>query len=485
MVTFLLLMIIALMAFILYRRLLPAIIVIPLSAIAIAIIGGADSNQLLTDVIEQGATSLSSVLIIVTFGAILTAYLKETGTVQMLLRIVAELSGENRFSLTVSMLLLMAVLFTTLSGLGSVIIVAAIVLPILASAGIKPMDSGAIFLIGLSLGGTLNPVNWGTYTGILHLSNTQIMPFATTVFILTLTTGVIYIAKQHRPAPSELPIVISTSLVLILLAVVTLIFLNRPSSAYYLRTGVSFFLLSLMAIGTVMALGRTLHRAVGRIRMNRANLLVAFGLLYPLLLILLSNLSKRSFIALKGVSIDVPISAALLAGIAFVFFASYSHDGRNVNLLTRSVIEGTREAVPALILIIGIGMLLKAAQLPEVSKSFQPILASIIPENGLLFILTFALLSPLALYRGPLNLWGMGSGIIGILLGTGRMSPQLIMSTFFSSGMIQGVCDPTNTHNVWIANYLRLEVFDLTKRTFFWIYPITIIGLSLGRLLYR
>ena len=39
-----------------------------------------------------------------------------------------------------------------------------------------------------------------------------------------------------------------------------------------------------------------------------------------------------------------------------------------------------------------------------------------------MFVLVFGLLSPLAIYRGPLNVWGLGSGIVALLASCG-MNP--------------------------------------------------------------
>jgi hypothetical protein len=56
----------------------------------------------------------------------------------------------------------------------------------------------------------------------------------------------------------------------------------------------------------------------------------------------------------------------------------------------------------------------------------------------------------------------------------------LLMAAFFSVGMLQGVCDPTNTHNVWIANYCRVPVNELTRLLVPWVLVIVLAGLAAG-----
>ncbi|MFD1908351.1 hypothetical protein ACFSQ7_36665 [Paenibacillus rhizoplanae] len=68
--------------------------------------------------------------------------------------------------------------------------------------------------------------------------------------------------------------------------------------------------------------------------------------------------------------------------------------------------EGIQDVAGALGLMIGIGMLLSAVTAPQVASLIQPLIEVIIPTSPLMYILVFTLLSPLAIYRGPLNVWG-------------------------------------------------------------------------------
>ncbi len=101
---------------------------------------------------------------------------------------------------------------------------------------------------------------------------------------------------------------------------------------------------------------------------------------------------------------------------------------------------------------------------PRVTENIGPQLAQILPTTGLTFVLFFAILAPLALYRGPLNVWGLGLGIGAIMMATGRMSGLAIMAALMSVGQIQGICDPTNTHNVWTAASIGCDVNDILRK---------------------
>lgn len=184
---------------------------------------------------------------------------------------------------------------------------------------------------------------------------------------------------------------------------------------------------------------------------------------------------------------DFPISVALLLGILYGAIVTWRRGSSTVQLLTKSAFDGVSAIGPALVLMLGIGMVLIATMSPQVSTVIQPILTKVAPHGHstgamLAYVIIFTVLAPLALYRGPLNLWGMGSGLVGALIG--YMPSGAIMGAFMSVGMIQGVCDPTNTHNVWIANYTNTDVQDILKRTLSYMWILSAVGLMLSALIY-
>jgi len=95
------------------------------------------------------------------------------------------------------------------------------------------------------------------------------------------------------------------------------------------------------------------------------------------------------------------------------------------------------------------------------------------------------LLSPLALYRGPLNVWGLGYGIATLISSpVGTLPPASVMGLLLSVGQIQGVCDPTNTHNVWIANELKIDVNQILRKTFPYMWSLATVGLIISAMMF-
>jgi hypothetical protein len=118
--------------------------------------------------------------------------------------------------------------------------------------------------------------------------------------------------------------------------------------------------------------------------------------------------------------------------------------------------------------------------LPDVKAALEPLIRALPVQSPLSYVLFFGLLSPLALYRGPLNVFGVGIGIFSIMFGAGILPALAILAAIMSIVQVQNVCDPTNTHNVWIANFTGVRVEDLTKQTLAPMMIVCIIGLILG-----
>ena len=57
------------------------------------------------------------------------------------------------------------------------------------------------------------------------------------------------------------------------------------------------------------------------------------------------------------------------------------------------------------------------------------------------------------------------------------MNPVAAMVALRLDSNVQAVCDPTNSHNVWIADFTKTDVNEILKKTILWISVSTLIGL--------
>lgn len=137
----------------------------------------------------------------------------------------------------------------------------------------------------------------------------------------------------------------------------------------------------------------------------------------------------------------------------------------SVQVLSSSVVEGIKDVAGVIGLMMGIGILLNGVSATQTSSLMQPIISAIVPSNPIVYVIIFTILSPLALYRGPLNMYGLGSGLAKIMVSAGTLSASAVGMALRSTSVVQCVSDPTNTQNVIVADYANVDVNDILKST--------------------
>lgn len=453
------------MAALMYSRKISALLALPIMAVAIALVGHIPPDRILSDVIAKGSVKLTNAYTTTIFGAILAELINRLGIAKSLVRWVAEFAGDSPFALGLLMTLVTALLFSSLGGLGAVIMVGTIILPVMLSLGILPITAGGLFLFGISLGGMFNLANWQLYMEVLHLPQAQIaayvVPFSGTILVVIL--------------------------------MFLLVELRTLSNVKWVAVGV-------LAIAVVFAvLGGAWLPAAGSMKINAAvqasvadpiSITVA-GVVLVCLIVYAIIRHRSRCTSLPGIAYLSPaiplvlvlachwdIIPAFLAGTTYAALSAWQRD--SVNTVTRAIIEGTSTVAPAVVLMLGIGMLLAAVMDPQVSNAIAPMVADIVPTHPLAYIIVFTILAPLSLYRGPLSVWGMGSGIAALIQRSTTLGGSGIMSMLMSVGQLQGICDPTNTHNVWIATYLGTDTQALLRRTLPYAWCAVVAGLILA-----
>ncbi|MBX9721234.1 MAG: hypothetical protein K2X81_07560, partial [Candidatus Obscuribacterales bacterium] len=158
-----------LMAALMYTRRISALLALPIMAVVIATIGGIPPADILKDVINAGAMKLHSAYATTMIGAILAELINKHGIAKSMVRWVAEFAGDSPFLLGLLMTLVTALLFSSLGGLGAVIMVGTVVLPVMLSLGIPAAIAGGLYLFGINLGGMFNLSNWVLYKEVLNV----------------------------------------------------------------------------------------------------------------------------------------------------------------------------------------------------------------------------------------------------------------------------------------------------------------------------
>ena len=417
-------------AALLMTKKIPTLLALPLMAVVICVIAGvpavgtnADGAAIgwLQTVVEAGTVRMGAAIMAVIFGAWLGELMNKTGVTETIIKKSAELGGDRPLIVTLIMGAAVAILFTTLNGLGSIIMVGSIVLPILISVGVPAMSAACIFLMAFTCGLTFNIANWKSFSGIFSLEIPQIQSFAIYMLIATVIATLILIVVEFK------------------------------------KNGVKFAFSA--------PVEETESKQVTGVR-------GALAMLTPIIPIVLVAVFK------------VPVCPAFIAGIIWILIFTSKSFSKAMNLLVKTCYDGITNSAPAVILMIGIGILYLAVTHSMVKEVLNPFLLAVVPQGRLGYIIFFSLLAPLALYRGPMNLFGLGSGIAALVIGLNTMSPLAVMAAFLAAERIQGCGDPTNTQNVWTANFCEVDVNGITKKLLPYLWAVAVVGVVIGAVLY-
>jgi hypothetical protein len=182
------------------------------------------------------------------------------------------------------------------------------------------------------------------------------------------------------------------------------------------------------------------------------------------------------------IGLDWQVVPSFLAGAILGVLLTRPREA--VRQLSQAAVRGLEDVAPAVILMVGIGMLLNATTLPAVQSALRPLIEALPLRMTVVYILFFGLLSPLALYRGPLNPYGIGIGVYSLIGTLGLLPPLALLAAVMSVVQVQNVCDPTNTQNVWVANYVGMRVEEITRETLAYKMAVCIVALTIGSYFY-
>jgi hypothetical protein len=379
-------------------RKLPALLAVPLMALATAALAGVHD---IASIVTLGAVKLAPVYATLFFGALLSRVVLSTGIAETLVTYAAEFGGDRPVVLSLVMCAVVALLFTTVTGLGAIIMIGTIVLPVMMTVGVPRATSATLFLLAFGLGYILNIAQWKFYGTVFGVDRGAFQTYAFAIFAVQAVVLVAYALLRARAtrgyATNVLP----------------------PSDDERPR--------------------------------KRAGALALIAPVLPLVL-------------LRGFNVDAIVGFA----IAAVYGALVTRPRDAVKTLVAAWIRGIEDVAPATILMIGIGMLLVAANAPEVQAAVKPLVAAVAPRSAIGYVVLFGLLSPLALYRGPLNPYGVGIGVYTVLATLHVLPAAALVAAVMAVVQVQNVCDPTNTQNVWVANFTGTGVERITRLLLPW-----------------
>jgi Gnt-I system high-affinity gluconate transporter len=390
--------------FVIFRGVSPIIVLLVL-AIVWPLLAGSSFWDLLTNVLQKGGVEYASTIVIIVFGAWFGQVLVQTGIAESMIRTAVELAGDRPIAVAWAVSLITALLFTSIYGVGAAISIGVIAIPIMLSLGIPPKVAAPAFTMAIGAGNYLNPVEFGIFKNFFK--------------------GIEY---------------------------------GPPYFTFYL-IGFAVYLACGLAMSVWNLRGVQVRRAsaVGVAATPRVRV--------PWISYLAPAIPVVVIIAFKW-----PLIPAFL--LAIVFALATTQGSRSLRDSVAIFHKAFYDAFPDIATIAALwiicGMLIVAGQLDAVKAVLNPVFSPFIPHSPFGAAVFFALLAPLAIYRGPFSVVGTGAALLAVMLNANYVSPIFLYLCWRGPLCLQGSQDPTNSWTLWTIGYTKVSHAEFLKTALPW-----------------
>lgn len=387
------------------------IITLLVLTVAWVALAGVPLDQILAKVIDAGGTAYASSIIIIVFGAWFGQTLVKTGIAENIIRGAIELAGDRPVVVAMVVSIVTGLLFTSMYGVGAAIAIGVIALPIMMSMGIPPWVAAPAFTM---------PIGAGNYVNLVEFN-----------IMKPMFPGIVY----DQPY-------------------LTFYFLGW---AVYVACAcaMSFFNLKIRGIRKYSAVS-VAAPAAARVKIPWY---AYFAPAIPVLVVIL----------LKWPMIPAFILGTVYALVATQFGKRSTRE--SVDLFHRAFYDAFPDIATIAALWIICGMLIVGGQLPEVQKVLNPVFGPLLPHDRLGVSIFFALLAPLAIYRGPFSVVGTGAALLAVFLNANVVSPVYLYCVWRGAVNLQGSQDPTNSWTLWTIGFTKIthKQFLMTALPWGWL----------------
>lgn len=407
-------------------RKLPTAFALVLLAVVIAFLSGAPltgENSVLDTVLQEGAPALAATMVAIILGSWLGRLLDETGIAGTLVRKIVEFGGDRPTVVALGVLAVSALVGTVTGSAPAAMLAGIIGIPAMVAVGVPKVTAAGTVLMGIAVGVPFELPVWQFFSTALDLPVDTVRGFMVKLFPFALVAAVAYVVVENRRRGTEHAWSLTSVSA-------------RPSSRRERLGDAPWYALLAPVVPLVLALG-----------------------------------------------LEVAIIPSMLAGVLYALVTTTRPGEMNKRLL-RTLYSGFEVAAPPLALFVAIGILLAAVKLPGAVDALEPLMKAVSPQNPVLFVVVFTVLVPLCLYRGPLNVFGLGAGIAGVLIATGIYPAVAVLGMATSYNQVFGVADPTSTQTVWAAQYAGVSPQQVMVRTLPYVWLVALGGMCVTAALY-
>lgn len=372
-----------------------------------------------TAIFQGGPEAFGPTAINIIFGSWFGRILVETGIARTIIRKAVELGGDKPALTCILLSIVVTAIFTTAYGAGAVVAIGVIVFPIMLSLGIpKPLAAGT-FSMSVGAG--------------LYLNSS----------LLSQAAGTMVVGKEKYIIGSQWFqfAIIATAIHLVAIIIMVMISSRKTKKVH--------------------AWAST-QPDVTASQSENVNMLACITPILPVALTIAFKLSSI-----------VAIIAAVVWALAWTGYFSKGWN-KIAEVVQKTFQDGVSDVGLVLGFLLFLQMFIKSA---GAAKDYlAPIVSPILPSNTFLLFLVFGILGVLALFRGPLTIWGAGAATFAIIASQGVYPVAILFPLFYipCCTITTNVC-PTQSWNMWAIGYTKVSVKDFMKQTLPYALPLALV----------
>lgn len=387
-----------------------------LTAIVWCIIGRVPINIVVTNIFQTSVENYGKTIAIIVFGAWFGRMLVDTGIAGYIIKKTVELAGDKPLITTLLLSIVCALIFTSAFGVGSVMAIGMIVLPILFSLGIDKKTALGTYMLAVAAGMYLNIAYVNQFFGVFPnvKYDDHYIRFAVIATIVHVAVMVAFILFNYMRAKKG---------------------------------------------GRVRAWAAS---ATPEVKETKA--LGWYCMIVPFVPIIMVSFFKWQ-----------PVASFLLGiFLGLLFTRNLVSYKLAVEKIQKTLYDGIADSGLLIGMLYSVNIFQAAAQ--QVSPILQNLLGGIIPTTPVVILIAFCVLAPLALFRGPLMIWGSGIALVSIFQAMGVFNEMFLFALFLIPpvAIVASAC-PTQSWTMWGLSYAKLEPKQYIKTNLPWAWVILII----------
>lgn len=362
------------------------------TALLWCIIGRVPVQIVVTDVFEKSVENYGATIAIIVFGAWFGRVLVDTGIAGFIIKKTVELAGDKPLMTAILLNVVCALIFCSAFGVGSVMAIGMIVLPIMFSLGIDKKTAIGAYMLAVAS---------GMYMNIAYVSQF----FA--------------VFPNIKYDDNYIHFAVVATIISVVIMIIFIVF-------------------------NVMKQGKS--RAFAAVAAPESKELPFYCVIVPFVPIIMVSFFKWQ-----------PVPSFLLGiFLGLLFTRNMTSYTKAVEKVQKTLYDGVADSGLLIGMLYGVNIFQAAAK--QVAPILQNLLGGVIPQSPVVLLIVFCVIAPLALFRGPLMIWGSGIALASILQAMGIFTePYLFMLFLVPPVAIVASSCPTQSWTMWALSYAKLE----------------------------